>query len=189
MGGFAARRCSDQTARRHVPTCAGVCPAQDPQDAGPGYRNVVGLPGGIHSPLYEVLKVKSLALAANVAAPPPCRTSERPDASLERPHDRADAPDSFEECSLTWDLCKCVSRSLSVREYSAMDVARTIVVVSRTCDVQARNVNGMELREGDGNGGQDGNREGDKMNVVWIVDSDKLPFYRAEVTLLPTLGP
>ncbi len=48
--------------------------------------------------------------------------------------------------------------------------------------MQARNVNGMELREGDGNGGQDGNREGDKMNVVWIVDSDKLPFYRAEVT-------
>ncbi len=47
--------------------------------------------------------------------------------------------------------------------------------------MQARNVNGMELREGDGNGGQDGNREGDKMNVVWIVDSDQLPFYRAEV--------
>ena len=50
--------------------------------------------------------------------------------------------------------------------------------------MQARNVNGMELREGDGNGGEDGNREGDKMNVVWIVDSAKLPFYRAEVPLV-----
>ena len=42
-------------------------------------------------------------------------------------------------------------------------------------------MNGMELREGDGNDGEAA-REGDKMNVVWIVDSDKLPFYRAEVT-------
>ena len=55
-----------------------------------------------------------------------------------------------------------------------------------THDVQARNVNGMELREGDGNDGE-GGREGDKMNVVWIVDSDKLPFYRAEVKLLVDL--
>lgn len=29
---------------------------QDPQDAGPGYRNVVGLPGGIRSPLFKVLE-------------------------------------------------------------------------------------------------------------------------------------
>ena len=49
--------------------------------------------------------------------------------------------------------------------------------------MQARNVNGMELREGDGNDGE-GGREGDKMNVVWVVDSDKLPFYRAEVSRL-----
>jgi peptide methionine sulfoxide reductase MsrA len=27
----------------------------DPQDSGPGYRNVVGLPGGINSPLFDVL--------------------------------------------------------------------------------------------------------------------------------------
>lgn len=29
---------------------------QDPQDAGPGYRNVVGLPGGIRSPLFKILE-------------------------------------------------------------------------------------------------------------------------------------
>ena len=29
---------------------------QDPQDAGPGYRNVVGLPGGVKSPLFKVLE-------------------------------------------------------------------------------------------------------------------------------------
>lgn len=40
-------------------------------------------------------------------------------------------------------------------------------------------MNGMELREGSGNEGE-GGREGDKLNVVWIVDSTHLPFYRAE---------
>jgi peptide methionine sulfoxide reductase MsrA len=29
---------------------------QDPQDAGAGYRNVVGLPGGVKSPLYKILR-------------------------------------------------------------------------------------------------------------------------------------
>ena len=29
---------------------------QDPQDAGPGYRNVVGLPGGTKSPLFKILE-------------------------------------------------------------------------------------------------------------------------------------
>ena len=29
---------------------------QDPQDAGPGYRNVVGLPGGVRSPLFKILE-------------------------------------------------------------------------------------------------------------------------------------
>lgn len=29
----------------------------DPQDAGPAYRNVVGVPGGIHGPLFKVLEV------------------------------------------------------------------------------------------------------------------------------------
>jgi len=29
---------------------------QDPQDAGPGYRNVVGIPGGTRSPLYQILQ-------------------------------------------------------------------------------------------------------------------------------------
>lgn len=71
----------------------------DPMDAGPGYRNVVGIPGGTRSSLFK----------------------------------------AFAE----------------------------------------RNVNGMELREGGGNDGEEG-REGDKLNVVWIVDSTRLPFYRAE---------
>lgn len=30
----------------------------DPQDAGPAYRNVIGIPGGTNSPLFDVLKVK-----------------------------------------------------------------------------------------------------------------------------------
>ena len=29
----------------------------DPQDAGPAYRNVIGLPGGVKSPLFKVLEV------------------------------------------------------------------------------------------------------------------------------------
>jgi peptide methionine sulfoxide reductase MsrA len=81
----------------------------DPQDAGPGYRNVVGLPGGVNSPLFEVLK------------------SEAPQ--------------------------------------------------------------GIQLREGQGRkaeiGGEasslaSGADEGDEIGVVWVVDSAKLPFYRAE---------
>lgn len=73
----------------------------DPQDAGPGYRNVIGLPGGISSPLFKIL--------------------------------------------------------------------------------QDRNVNGMELREGDGNSPKEGDaKENDRFNTVWVLDADKLPFYRAE---------
>eukprot|EP00983_Pelagomonas_calceolata_P070830 1150939-Pelagomonas_calceolata.AAC.2 len=43
------------------------------------------------------------------------------------------------------------------------------------------NVNGMELREGSGNV-WNGNKpsEDDILNVVWVVDSKQLPFYRAE---------
>lgn len=66
---------------------------QDPQDTGAGYRNVVGLPGGVRSPLFRVL--------------------------------------------------------------------------------QEANVQGMQLLEGSGN-------EGDKFNTVWVVDSNALPFNRAE---------
>ena len=74
---------------------------QDPQDAGPGYRNVVGIPGGVNSPLFTVL--------------------------------------------------------------------------------QAENVNNMELREGAGGDFQNGRPvEDDVLNVVWVVDSDKLPFNQAE---------
>lgn len=39
-------------------------------------------------------------------------------------------------------------------------------------------MNGMELRQGRGN--EDEKGEGDLINVVWVVDSNKLPFYRAE---------
>jgi peptide methionine sulfoxide reductase MsrA len=80
----------------------------DPQDAGPGYRNVVGLPGGVRSPLFQVLR------------------------------DEAPA--------------------------------------------------GIELREGKGRqaeGAGEGaaaepNDEGDVVGVVWVVDAEQLPFYRAE---------
>ena len=30
----------------------------DPQDSGPAYRNVIGIPKGTESPLFEVLKVR-----------------------------------------------------------------------------------------------------------------------------------
>jgi len=33
---------------------------QDPQDAGPGYRNVVGIPGGIRSPLFQILQEENI---------------------------------------------------------------------------------------------------------------------------------
>jgi hypothetical protein len=36
---------------------------QDPQDEGPGYRNVVGLPGGVRSPLFQLFKVKRILSA------------------------------------------------------------------------------------------------------------------------------
>lgn len=73
----------------------------DPQDAGPGYRNVIGISGGVSSPLFKIL--------------------------------------------------------------------------------QDRNVNNMELREGDGNSPKEGDsKENDRFNTVWVLDSDKLPFYRAE---------
>lgn len=44
------------------------------------------------------------------------------------------------------------------------------------------NVNGMVLREGRGNeyGADGAAREDDVFNTVWVVDSDALPFYRAE---------
>jgi peptide methionine sulfoxide reductase MsrA len=32
---------------------------QDPQDVGPGYRNVVGLPGGVDSPLFPLLQARA----------------------------------------------------------------------------------------------------------------------------------
>eukprot|EP00879_Flechtneria_rotunda_P005275 GHRR01005561.1.p1 GENE.GHRR01005561.1~~GHRR01005561.1.p1 ORF type:complete len:301 (+),score=93.10 GHRR01005561.1:176-1078(+) len=74
----------------------------DPQDSGAGYRNVVGLPGGVNSPYFKFL--------------------------------------------------------------------------------QEANVNNMELRVGRGNVYEQGvPKEGDDINVVWVVDSNELPFYRAEV--------
>ncbi len=39
------------------PACAlGTC-AQDPQDQGPAYRNVIGIPGGVNSPLFPIIQV------------------------------------------------------------------------------------------------------------------------------------
>ncbi len=32
-------------------------PARARQDMGPGYRNVIGIPGGVRSPLFKVLQV------------------------------------------------------------------------------------------------------------------------------------
>ena len=47
--------------------------------------------------------------------------------------------------------------------------------------MQDANVNGMELREGRGNELESSRpREEDVFNVVWVVDSNSLPFYRAE---------
>ena len=47
--------------------------------------------------------------------------------------------------------------------------------------MQERNKNGMELIRSDGNDFVKGKaKDKDEINVVYIVDSDKLPFYRAE---------
>ena len=48
--------------------------------------------------------------------------------------------------------------------------------------LQAANIHNMELREGSGGKFDDSGRpaEDDLLNVIWVVDSDKLPFYQAE---------
>ena len=47
--------------------------------------------------------------------------------------------------------------------------------------IQEHNKNGMELIPSDGNDFEKGKaKDSDQINVVYIVDSDKLPFYRAE---------
>ena len=40
----------------------------DPQDAGPAYRNIIGLPGGTSSPLFQVLKVRSMLTFISIDA-------------------------------------------------------------------------------------------------------------------------
>ena len=45
---------------------------------------------------------------------------------------------------------------------------------------QEHNKDGMQLREGDGNSSPDGAVEGDRFNTVWVLDSGRLPFHRAE---------
>ena len=39
-----------------------------PQDMGPGYRNVIGIPGGVRSPLFKVLQVQPLLLRCSGSA-------------------------------------------------------------------------------------------------------------------------
>lgn len=75
---------------------------QDPQDQGPGYRNVIGIPGGVRSDLFK--------------------------------------------------------------------------------ELEKANIYGMRLLEGRGNEWEPTGRptEGDELNTVWILDSNTLPFYRAE---------
>lgn len=51
-----------------------------------------------------------------------------------------------------------------------------------TTHVQERNVNGMKLVQGSGNEFLDGKPlEDDKINTVYILDSNDLPFHRAEL--------
>ena len=107
----------------------------DPQDSGPAYRNVIGIPQGTKSPLYEVLRVS---------------------------------------CT-----------SVLLQHFAAHSAPKGSYVGSRIklClgFAQERNVNGMELIESDGNDYKKGQaKDNDQINVVYIVDSDKLPFYRAE---------
>ena len=75
----------------------------DPQDSGPGYRNVVGIPGGIEN--EKLMK-----------------------------------------------------------------------------QMESANANGMKLVRGEGNDFDNRGKptENDQINLVWIVDSEKLPFYPAE---------
>ncbi|KAJ9520366.1 hypothetical protein QJQ45_030301 [Haematococcus lacustris] len=54
------RRFADTYFKQFRRTADGRMQRLDPQDAGPGYRNVIGLPGGVSSPLFPVLQ------AANV---------------------------------------------------------------------------------------------------------------------------
>ncbi len=41
----------------------------DPQDAGPGYRNVIGIPGGVTSPLFKALQVRCGLTTSCVVVP------------------------------------------------------------------------------------------------------------------------
>ena len=50
-------RHADYIAHRVQTLCRAGMQRLDPQDAGPAYRNVVGLPGGVNSPLFKILEV------------------------------------------------------------------------------------------------------------------------------------
>ncbi|WIA37212.1 hypothetical protein OEZ86_014164 [Tetradesmus obliquus] len=137
----------------------------DPQDAGPGYRNVVGLPGGVSSPYYKLLQ------AANVNG---MELREGKGNVYERGQ-----PVEGDEINVVW-----VVDSDELPFYRYRNVVGLPGGVSSPYYklLQAANVNGMELREGKGNVYERGQAvEGDEINVVWVVDSDELPFYRAEV--------
>ena len=47
--------------------------------------------------------------------------------------------------------------------------------------IEEENVNGMKLLPGEGNAPNQKPAEDDVFNAVWIYDSDRLPFYQAEV--------
>ena len=54
--------------------CNSCCCArllQDPQDEGPGYRNLIGVPGGMNSALMDVIAVSSLPPSPLALHPPP----------------------------------------------------------------------------------------------------------------------
>jgi hypothetical protein len=57
-----------------------------------------------------------------------------------------------------------------------------LLLILKHCGGQERNVNGMKLVSGSGNDFENGKPlEDDKINTIYVLDSDALPFHRAEV--------
>ncbi|KXZ51831.1 hypothetical protein GPECTOR_11g270 [Gonium pectorale] len=95
----------------------------DPQDVGPAYRNVIGIPGGINSPMFRIIQEEN-------------------------------------------------KYGMELREGRGN-------VVERGRATEASAV--LPLRDNPPAQSKDsGVDSGDVLNTVWVVDSDALPFYRAE---------